>query len=505
MSGTGEKGGPGAVPLAAGAAGAKLRAPSEAPGFAWSGRFDGAPDEQFLAMSRSLPFDVRLYRADCELSRAWASALARAGLLSGADAERIREGLARLADEIGRGEARLLPTDEDIHMAVERLLTERLGDAGARLHTGRSRNDQVATGFRLFTAGAVVLAGRALSGLAAALLAAAERERGRIMPGYTHLQQAQPVAVSHYLLSFFWMLQRDFRRLADGLDRVLELPLGAGALAGSGFPVDRAFLAEELGFRRACPNSMDAVSDRDFAAETLAAFSLLMVHLSRLAEDLLIFGSREFGFTRIGEAFTTGSSMMPNKQNADSLELARGKSGRVIGDLQRLLVTLKGLPSTYDRDLQEDKEGLFDAADTVLGVLGVLRGVVDSLRFQEEPIRRQMDTLLLATEVADYLTGKGLPFRQAHHVAGSVVRRLVAEGRTFQQLTPEEWQGFSPLFGEDLAGWLDFRAAVERRTVYGGTGSGPLAVQTGEARAALAAMDRFLAENERFARYYVPV
>ncbi len=472
-------------------------------GFAWSGRFEQAPDAQFLALSRSLPFDRRLYRADCALSRAWASALARAGLLSEAEAGRLRDGLDRLADEIGRGEARFLPTDEDIHMAVERLLTERLGDLGARLHTGRSRNDQVATGFRLFTAGAVVLAGRGLVALAAALLEAAGRERGRLMPGYTHLQQAQPVAVSHYLLSFFWMLRRDFRRLADGLDRVLELPLGAGALAGGGFPVDRAFLARELGFRRASPNSMDAVSDRDFAVEVLAAWSLLMVHLSRLAEDLLIFGSREFGFVRIGEAYTTGSSMMPNKQNADSLELARGKSGRVIGDLQRLLVTLKGLPSTYDRDLQEDKEGFFDAADTVLGVLGVMRGVVESLRFQEEPIRRQMDSLLLATEVADYLTGKGLPFRQAHQAAGAVVRKLVREGRAFQDLSLAEWRSFSPLFGEDLAGWLDFRRAVERRRVYGGTGSEPLAAQAEEARAELAAMERFLRENERFAGYYV--
>ena len=473
--------------------------------FAWSGRFEGSPDAQFLAMSRSLPFDLRLYRADCELSRAWASALARAGLLSGEDAGRLRDGLARLAEEIGRGMVSFLPTDEDVHMAVERVLTERLGDAGARLHTGRSRNDQVATGFRLVTAGAVVLAGRAAAALAGALLAAAEREKGRIMPGYTHLQQAQPVAVSHYLLSFFWMLRRDFRRLADALDRVLELPLGAGALAGSGFPVDRELLARELGFRRLCPNSMDAVSDRDFAAETLAAFSLLMVHLSRLAEDLLIFGSREFGFVRIGEAFTTGSSMMPNKQNADSLELARGKSGRVIGNLQRLLVTLKGLPSTYDRDLQEDKEGLFDAADTVLAVLGVLRGVVDSLRFQEEPIRRQMDTLLLATEVADYLTGKGLPFRRAHQVAGAVVRKLSGEGRAFGDLTLAEWRDFSPLFAEDLAPWLDFHAAVERRTISGGTGSAPLAAQAEQARAELAAMERFLAENERFAAYYVPV
>ncbi len=444
---------------------------------AWDGRFSKAPDSDFEAMSRSLHFDARLYLAECHLSSAYAKALEKVGVLSSSERASIVQGLQDLHQEIGRGEAKFLSSDEDIHMAMERLLSEKIGSAGEKIHSGRSRNDQVATSFRLYLTALEGKICRQLVELMETLLQKALQHVDHLLPGYTHLQQAQPVSLAHYLLSFFWAFARDVERMFDSLPRLLTLPLGSGAMAGSGFKLDRQMLAKELGFLRVAKNSMDSVSDRDFALEFLFMTSLVSLHVSRLAEDWIIFSSSEFSFIQMADEYSTGSSIMPNKKNPDSLELSRGKIGRVIGSLISLVVTLKGLPSTYNRDLQEDKEPVFDAADTMTAVIPVVTGVVKTVQFNVPKIEKSMDSLLLATELADFLTCRSLPFRQAHKICGKIVKYAQEKKRNLDQLTLEELHGFSPLFDQEIFSWLDFKAAVKRREIEGGTGGDALARQ----------------------------
>src|SRR5512140_2771623 len=375
----------------------------------WGGRFSGKLDPAAWTLNASLPFDQRLAKQDVEGSIAWASAIAQVGILSADEAKSIIAGLQTVGAEFESGVFAFAEADEDIHTASERRLGELIGPLAGKLHTGRSRNDQVATDFRLWMLEALPALDAAIAGLQATFIARAESDKDILMPGYTHLQRAQPILLSHWWLSHFWPLQRDRERLADLRKRVAVLPLGSAALAGTAFPVDRPALAQALGFDSASPNSLDAVSDRDFAAEFLFAAALLGVHLSKLAEAMVLFTSAEFGFFGLSDAFSTGSSLMPQKKNPDMFELARGKSGTLIGLLTGLLATLKGLPSTYDKDLQEDKLPVFNAYDTLLALLPVLSGAVETLSPRRERMRADIDAAMLATDLADYLVVKGTP------------------------------------------------------------------------------------------------
>ena len=418
---------------------------------------------------RSLPFDRRLWREDVAGSRAYARALSAAGILSPAEAAAIDAGLEGIAAALEAG-APLAQEGEDVHMTIEGLLTERIGPLGGKLHTGRSRNDQVATDLRLYVrqAGAQVL--EALDRLSGALRARAAEHIGTVMPGYTHTQRAQPVLLAHHLLAYFEMLRRDRGRLEDALERTEVMPLGAGALAGSGFPIDRQQLARDLAFDAASANSLDAVSDRDFVLELLAALSIVMIHLSRLAGEVVLWTSAEFGFAELPDSLASGSSMMPNKKNACAAELVRAKSGRVTGALVAMLMVLKGLPLAYNRDLQEDKEGLFDAVDTTLDSLAVTAILVQGLEFKAERMRAAaIEGNTLATEAADYLVRKGLPFRDAHRAVGSAASYATSAGRPLERLTLDELRRFSPLFEADVFEHLTLEQALRARAVYGGT------------------------------------
>ena len=379
------------------------------------------------------------------------------------------EGLQNVADEIENDKFEWRIEDEDVHMAVERRLTEIVGPVGGKLHTGRSRNDQVATDLRLWTMNAIENVAEGLVSLQRALLEKARPHVDTLMPGFTHLQQAQVVSFAHYLLSYFWMLQRDSQRFFDLSFRISVLPLGSGALAGHALGIDREFLAEKLGFDQVAPNSMDAVSDRDFVVEFLSNSALTMTHLSRLAEDLIIYSSAGYRYVTLSDRFTTGSSLMPQKKNPDSLELIRGKTGRVLGHLTGFLATLKGLPSTYNKDLQEDKEPLFDAFDTVVRSLRIAAGVIESLTVNEENMARSLDDFLLATDLADYLVKKGMPFRQSHEAAGKCVAACEKRGVGLRELPLEAYREVSDLFGEDLKKALSFKSSAARRKTFGGT------------------------------------
>ena len=417
----------------------------------------------------SLPFDQRLWREDVAGSRAHARALTQAGVLTEAEGAAIEAGLQAIAADLERGTP-LPPGGEDVHMTIEGLLTERIGPVGGKLHTGRSRNDQVATDLRLFTkqAGARLL--EALRGLSQALRARAAEQVETVMPGYTHTQPAQPVLLAHHLLAYVQMLRRDEGRLQDALTRADVLPLGAGALAGSGFPIDRHALARDLGFASPTANSLDAVSDRDFVLELLAALSIVMIHLSRLGGEIVLWTSAEFAFAELPDALASGSSMMPNKKNPCAAELVRAKSGRVTGALVAMLMVMKGLPLAYNRDLQEDKEGLFDAVDTTLDALAVTTILVRQLAFKIDRMRAAaLDGYTLATEAADYLVRKGLPFRDAHRAVGAAVAYALDAGRPLEGLTLEELRRFSPLFDQDVFERLTLEAALGARAVYGGT------------------------------------
>lgn len=435
----------------------------------WGGAFSEPTDDDLRRLNDSLPFDRRMAAEDIRGSIAWANGLARAGVITHDEADTLVRGLEAVAAEFAAGTFAFAEGDEDIHTAVERRLTELVGPVGGKLHTGRSRNDQVATDFRLWARRATNDLLRAIRQLMRALLERAEEHADTIMPGFTHLQPAQPITAGHWLMSVFWMLARDTQRLTDALKRVDVLPLGSGALAGVPFPIDRAALAEELGFAAISQNSLDAVSDRDFVAELLFACALAGTHLSRLAEDVILFSNPAFGYITLADRYSTGSSLMPQKRNADPMELARGKAGRIVGNLTGLLTTLKGLPTGYNKDLQEDKEPLFDTVDALNQLLPVLTGIVRTLRFHPDRMRAGLVAEMLATDLAEYLVRKGMPFREAHHVAGRAVRLARERGVPLDGLSPDDLRGLSPVIDDDVAAVFDYDASVRARSAAGGT------------------------------------
>jgi argininosuccinate lyase len=417
----------------------------------------------------SIPFDQRLYRQDIEGSIAHAGMLAKQEIIAESEAEAIIEGLESIQKEIEQGKFQFKTELEDIHMSIEATLFEKIGDVAGKLHTARSRNDQIALDLRLFVKEAIGKTINKIRALQTALVELAEANKAVIMPGYTHLQQAQPVLLAHHLLAYFEMFQRDRDRFQDCLGRTDVLPLGSGALAGVPYPVDREFVAEELGFSKVSTNSLDAVSDRDFVIEYAAAAAIAMMHLSRLAEELILWSSSEFGFIEIGEAFTTGSSIMPQKKNPDVAELARGKTGRVYGNLMGILTTMKSLPLAYNRDMQEDKEGLFDTVDTLRSSLEVFAGMVKTIKVNTERISQAMKTdYILATDLADYLVKKGVPFREAHSVVARLGEYAMSKGKNFRELDRKEYNKFSPLFSSDVYK-ITLESSVAARNVSGGT------------------------------------
>jgi argininosuccinate lyase len=458
----------------------------------WSGRFAGDPDADLFAFGSSFRFDRRLFDDDVRGSLAWAAALARAGVLSAADAKAIDEGLHHLLERAATDPAFVSDRhgDEDVHAFVERELVERIGEAGRRLHTGRSRNEQVAVDLRLYLKRRLPEIQRALADVVAAFVRLAERAGDALMPSYTHLRRAQPVLVSHFLLSHCAALRRDVDRLDAVLNEVDELPLGSGAIAGTSYAVDVDAVAAALGFGRVARNSIDVSGNRDFVASFLHASALGMVHLSRVAEDFILFTSEEFGFFELADAAATGSSLMPQKKNPDPLELVRGKSGRAIGHSTAWLATMKGLPAGYNKDLQEDKEALFDSEDTWLGCLRAVSAVVAGLRPNAAVTTHAASGLLLATDVADYLVARGLAFRDAHEVVGALVRRLIEQGRTFDQLTLAEWREHSPLFDEDVRATITPLGSIEKKKTPQSTNPASVAAALSETHNWLARMAR---------------
>ena len=429
----------------------------------WSGRFAEAPDPGVFQFQASFRFDRRLFEDDVVGSLAWAEALARAGVISSEDAAAIRAGLSEIRERGRREPGFVDGPDEDVHAFVERQLVERVGDLGRRLHTGRSRNEQVSLDLRLYLRRRLPILQQAIVALVAVLADKAESAGSSLMPAYTHLRRAQPILIAHFLLAHVAALRRDHARVHAARDEADALPLGSGAAVGSSYAVDPEMLAHRLGFSRVVDNSLDAASDRDFVSSTLHACALLMVHLSRLAEDLIIFTGEEFGFFELADRVATGSSLMPQKKNPDPLELARGKTGRIVGHLVGWLTTMKGLPSGYNKDLQEDKEALFDAEQTAIDTLQATTTVVDSMDIRVDRTESAVNGLLLATDVADYLVSRGLPFRRAHEVVGGIVRDLVETGRDFSSLTLAEWQRYHDLFDDDVADRITGRGSVAAR------------------------------------------
>ncbi len=456
----------------------------------WSGRFDKAPDAQVLEWGSSFACDRRLFEDDVTGSRAWARALARAGVLSAVEARQIEEALADILDRGQSDPAFVDGPDEDVHSFVERLLVERLGDAGRRLHTGRSRNEQVSVDLRLYLRRRIPFLQRGVHGVVRALAGQASAAGEALMPAFTHFRPAQPVLVAHYFLAHVAALRRDYDRLEAARGEADALTLGSGAIAGTSYAVDVHALAADLGFDRIVANSIDASSDRDFAASFLYACALTMVHLSRLAEDLVILCGDEYRFFELSDALSTGSSMMPQKKNPDPLELVRGKTGRAIGHLMALLTTMKGLPSGYNKDLQEDKQAVFDAEDTVMGCLTVVGAVIDGLTLNRERMEAASSGLLLATDVADYLVGRGVPFRRAHEIVGALVRKLVAEKRELRSLSAAEWRAASEFFDADIMDRVTPRVSVNAKRTPQSTA--PAAVQ-----AALSEVEQWVVRSGR--------
>ncbi len=435
----------------------------------WAGRFTKDTAAAVHAFNRSIDFDFRLYKQDIRGSIAHAQMLEHVGILTRAELEDITSGLDSIQAEIESGALPFDPAAEDIHMFIESELTRRIGEAGKKLHTGRSRNDQVALDIRLYLRDDVLLIKEQIVSFVHCLMDLATAHTETVLPGYTHLQRAQPVTLAHHLMAYVQMSLRDLARLNDALERMNESPLGAAALAGSGFPLDRAFVAEKLGFARIADNSMDAVSDRDFAIEIVAALALFMVHLSRLSEELIIWNSREFAFIELDDAYATGSSIMPQKKNPDVAELARGKSARMIGQLTTLLTLMKGLPLAYNKDMQEDKEAIFSALDTVKLTLPPFTGMLRTLTFNLGKMKEAAaGGFTNATEVADYLVGKNLPFREAHHVSGRLVQHCLSVGCALNDLSLDTYKQFSPFFEEDIFTAIDLNVAVAKRKLPGG-------------------------------------
>ncbi|HXW08637.1 MAG TPA: argininosuccinate lyase [Vicinamibacterales bacterium] len=458
----------------------------------WSGRFDGDPDAGLFQFGASFRFDRRLFVDDVRGSAAWAEALARAGVLNAADAEAIRSGLHEILQRGADPAFFVTPAaqqDEDVHAFVERELISRVGEAGRRLHTGRSRNEQVALDLRLYLRRRVPILERAIVALVGVLADQAGQAGPALMPSYTHLRRAQPVLVAHFFLAHAAAFRRDCRRFAVLRSDADELPLGSGAIAGTSYAIDTTWLARRLGFSRVVLNSMDATGDRDLVASFLHAAALTMVHLSRVAEDLILFTSEEFAFFDLADRTATGSSLMPQKKNPDPLELVRGKAGRVIGRLAGWLATMKGLPIGYSKDLQEDKEALFDAEDTLAASLEATASVLAGLSLVRANAERAASGLLLATDVADYLVAAGVPFRDAHEIVGALVRRLLQEGRSFESLTLDEWRAHSPLFGPDIREAVTAAASVGRKRTPQGTHPDAVATALAETRRWLTATD----------------
>ena len=454
----------------------------------WSGRFEEGADAFTQRFGASLPVDRKLYAQDIAGSKAHAAMLAAQGVISDEDAQAITKGLDGIQADIEAGAFSFDVNDEDIHMAIEGELTRRIGTAGARLHTGRSRNDQVATDTRLYAKARCAQLMEANLELRHVLVQQAQAHFDVVLPGYTHMQHAQPVLLSHHLLAYVWMLGRDFERLAAARDAADVSPLGAAALAGTTYPLDRHATASALGFSGPVPNSLDAVSDRDFLLDLLYAASVSCIHLSRLCEEVILWSTAEFGFITLSDAFSTGSSIMPQKKNPDFAELIRGKSGRVVGDLMALLMTLKSLPLAYNKDLQEDKEGAIDAADTLYDCYRCAAGMVATMAVHPEAMMAQAKKgYLAATDVADYLAKKGMPFRQAHEVVGHLVLLCEKRGCDLDDLSLADFQAESSLFEADIAEQLDLRRIADARTTFGGTGSGAVREQMAAVEAALGA------------------
>ena len=436
----------------------------------WGGRFSKTTDEMINEFQASIGFDRRMYREDIAGSLAHAAMLAKVGILSEEDRAAIEKGLKDILAQIEHGDFDFSVALEDIHMNIEKRLTDAIGDAGSRLHTARSRNDQVALDTHLFVRHAVVDVLAHIRALQQALTESAAQHRDVIMPGYTHLQRAQPILFSHHLMAYFGMLARDFERFQGVYARTDIMPLGAGALAGTTLPIDRQFVAQRLHFERIYTNSLDAVSDRDYIIEFLSAASILMVHLSRLSEEIILWCSREFSFVELDDAHCTGSSMMPQKKNPDVSELVRGKTGRVVGHLMAMLMAVKGLPLAYNKDLQEDKEGLFDTIDTVKFSLAVYAQLIRGMKLREDVMRHAVEAdYSNATDLADYLVRKGLPFRKAHAVAGQAVAQCIARGIYLAELPIADYQQLSPLFAEDIYDAISPETCVSCRNSYGGT------------------------------------
>jgi len=450
----------------------------------WGGRFAVPPAAALEALNRSIGTDFRLWPFDISLSQAWAVALWGAGVLTLEESKKMERGLSAVAQKLAAG-AQPISSDEDVHTLIDRMLHEEIGELASKLHTGRSRNDQVATATRLWVMDACTKLDTAVRSLQQVMLDHATGLEDALMPAYTHMQRAQPVLAAHWMLSHFWPLERDRARVAAASRAAAVLPLGAGAIAGCAFPVSRVLLQGSLGFSSLSQNSIDAVGDRDFVAELLFAVAMIATHASRLAEDLIIYGSSEFGFVQFGDAFTTGSSMMPQKRNPDALELARGSGARAIGDLSTLLSTLKGLPSGYNKDLQDDKRVLFDAVDTVLLVLPAVSGALQETRFNQKRMRSAVSSSMMATDLADYLVEKGATFREAHAAIGALIRECEGDGCELDALPISSFKAAHRLFGDDVLDWLEPKTSVARREVPGGTGPAAVAAQLQAAREAL--------------------
>ena len=435
----------------------------------WGGRFAGGVDPQAWEYNASIGFDIRLAEVDIKASIAWAKALGKANVISSLEQDGITRGLEQVLLEFRENKFELQPTDEDIHTAVERRLTEFIGPNGGKLHTGRSRNDQVATDFTLWILDAIKEIDAALQSVQSSLIHRAEKDMGVLVSGYTHLQQSQPILLSHWWLSHFWPLARDRQRLAQLHERASVLPLGSGAMAGTPYPIDREFLAAELGLKTISPNSIDAVSNRDTAVEFLFIASLIGVHLAKMSEALILFSTAEFGYITLSDAYTTGSSLMPQKKNPDTLELTRGKAGTITGRLCGLLTTLKGLPSTYDKDLQEDKVPVFETFDNLHMMLPVMTGLLETLQVNADRMQANLNPAILATDLADYLVAKSIPFRQAHELVGKVVRLSEEKKIPMHELSVDDYQSIHTAFSQDVYDVFIFEKAVDKRDLPGGT------------------------------------
>lgn len=436
----------------------------------WGGRFAKSTDKAVEEFTASVHFDSRLFEQDIRGSIAHAKMLGKCGIIPQADSEKIVKGLQELLSDYRQGLVTFDPSAEDVHMNVEKLLSAKIGEPAGRLHTARSRNDQVATDIRLWMKDEIDAITRLMTEFQQVLVDTASEHLDTLMPGYTHLQHAQPVLLAHHLLAYFWMIERDKGRFMDCKRRADVLPLGSGALAGTGFPIDREFVAQELGFARISENSLDAVSDRDFISEFLAAAAISMTHLSRFAEELVLWSSPEFGFVELDDSVTTGSSIMPQKKNPDAAELTRGKTGRVFGGLMTILTVQKGLPLSYNRDLQEDKEPLFDAADTLRGALSVFIPMIATAQFKPDRMRRSLHgDFSTATDLADYLVRTGMPFRKAHEVVGKLVAECIASSKGLEDLTLDDLKSIAPELTENALMLLQPENSAASRSIPGGT------------------------------------